>query len=176
MSHRHCAVRRPDQPRTTPPRGGGRVAPDLGGRGSRGGGAGVGETRATRWALRPPRCGAVQPSQAGAAVSGASAGIGSGHSRHQTPDTLPPGGSPPLQSGGAESKVATSGQGGYIAPAARGVPTAAERAAASEVADKWAHCLQACIFSKIGNSFFAVRSCNFFIFEKTRVGKNRHIV
>ena len=51
------------------------------------GGAEVGETRATRWALRPPRCGAVQPGPAGAAVSGASGGIGSGHSRHQTPDT-----------------------------------------------------------------------------------------
>ena len=34
----------------------------------------------------------------------------------------------------------------------------------SEVAHRWAHCLQACIFSKIGNCFFAVRSCNFFIF------------
>ena len=34
----------------------------------------------------------------------------------------------------------------------------------SEVAHRWAHRLQACIFSKIGNCFFAVRSCNFFIF------------
>ena len=34
----------------------------------------------------------------------------------------------------------------------------------SEKAHRWAHCLQACIFSKIGNCFFAVRSCNFFIF------------
>ena len=34
----------------------------------------------------------------------------------------------------------------------------------SEVAHRWAHCLQACIFSKIGNCFFAVRSCNFFYF------------
>ena len=34
----------------------------------------------------------------------------------------------------------------------------------SEVAYGWAHHLQACIFSKIGNCFFAVRSCNFFIF------------
>ena len=51
------------------------------------GGGDVGETRATRWALRPPRCGDVQPSLAGAAVSGASGGIGSRHSdtRHQTP-------------------------------------------------------------------------------------------
>ena len=52
-----------------------------------GGGGDVGETRATRWTLRPPRCGDVQPSLAGAAVSGASGGIGSRHSdtRHQTP-------------------------------------------------------------------------------------------
>ena len=51
------------------------------------GGGGVGETRATRWTLRPPRCGDVQPSLAGAAVSGASGAIGSRHSdtRHQTP-------------------------------------------------------------------------------------------
>ena len=53
------------------------------------GGGNVGETRATRWTLRPPRCGDVQPSLAGAAVSGASGGIGSRHSdtRHQTPST-----------------------------------------------------------------------------------------
>ena len=55
-----------------------------------GGGGNVGETRATRWTLRPPRCGDVQPSLAGAAVSGASGGIGSRHSdtRHQTPSPL----------------------------------------------------------------------------------------
>ena len=49
----------------------------------------MGETRATRWTLRPPRCGDVQPSLAGAAVSGASGGIGFRHSdtRHPTPDT-----------------------------------------------------------------------------------------
>ena len=53
----------------------------------KGGGGNVGETRATRWTLRPPRCGDVQPSLAGAAVSAASGGIGSRHSdtRHQTP-------------------------------------------------------------------------------------------
>ena len=51
----------------------------------------MGETRATRWTLRPPRCGDVQPSLAGAAVSGASGGIGSRHSdtRHQTPPGRP---------------------------------------------------------------------------------------
>ena len=31
-----------------------------------------------------------------------------------------------------------------------------------EVAQGWAHRLQTCIFSKIGNFFFAVRSCNLF--------------
>ena len=46
----------------------------------KGRGGSVGETRATRWTLRPPRCGDVQPSLAGAAVSGASSGIGSRHS------------------------------------------------------------------------------------------------
>ena len=42
-------------------------------------GGGVGGTRATRWTLRPHRCGAVQPSLAGAAVWGASGGICSRH-------------------------------------------------------------------------------------------------
>ena len=53
---------------------------------------------------------------------------------------------------------------GYITPAASGVPTASERGAESEVAQRWAHCLQACIVSKIGNSSFVVRSCNSLIF------------
>ena len=35
----------------------------------------------------------------------------------------------------------TSGQVGYITPAARGVPTASERGAESEVAHKWARWL-----------------------------------
>ena len=38
-------------------------------------------------------------------------------------------------------KWPTSGQGGYIAPAAWGVPTASERGAESEVAHKWARWL-----------------------------------
>ena len=52
------------------------------------------------------------------------------------------GGSPPLQSGGEHQKWPAGGQGGYITPAARGVPTASERGAASEVAHKramWRH-------------------------------------
>ena len=54
---------------------------------------------------------------------------------------LPPGGSPPLQSGGQNQKWPTSGQGGYITPAAWGVPTASEQGAESEVAHKWARWL-----------------------------------
>ena len=54
---------------------------------------------------------------------------------------LPPRGSPPLQSGGQNQKWPTSGQGGYMTPAALGVPTASERGAQSEVAHKWARWL-----------------------------------
>ena len=51
------------------------------------------------------------------------------------------GGPPPLQSGGQNHGWPTSGQGGYIAPAAWGVPTALERVAESQVAHKWARWL-----------------------------------
>ena len=54
---------------------------------------------------------------------------------------LPPRGSPPLQRGEQNQKWATSGQGGYITPAASGIPTASERGAKSEVAHKWARWL-----------------------------------
>ena len=54
---------------------------------------------------------------------------------------LPPWGSPPLQSGGQNQKWPTSGQGGYITPAASGIPTASKRGAKSEVAHKWARWL-----------------------------------
>ena len=54
---------------------------------------------------------------------------------------LPPGGSPALQSGGHNQKWPTRGQGGYITPAAWGVPTTQERGAKSEVAHKWARWL-----------------------------------
>ena len=55
---------------------------------------------------------------------------------------MPPRESPPLQSWGHNWKWPTSGQGGYITPAASGVPTASEREAESEVAHKrarWLH-------------------------------------
>ena len=45
--------------------------------------------------------------------------------------------SPPLQSGRQNQRWPTSGQGGYITPAAWGVPTASEWGAESEVAQKW---------------------------------------
>ena len=54
---------------------------------------------------------------------------------------LPPRGSPPLQSGGQNQKWPTSGQGGYLTPAASGIPTASKRGAKSEVAHKWARWL-----------------------------------
>ena len=53
----------------------------------------------------------------------------------------PPGGSPPLQSGGRNQKWPTSGQGGYITTAAWGFPTASERGVESQVAHKWARWL-----------------------------------
>ena len=52
---------------------------------------------------------------------------------------LPPRGSPPLQSGGQNQKWPTSGQGGYITPAAWGNPTASERGLESEVSKKVRH-------------------------------------
>ena len=48
---------------------------------------------------------------------------------------------PPLKSAGRNQKWPTSGQGGYITPAAWGVPTTSERGAESEVAHKWARWL-----------------------------------
>ena len=47
---------------------------------------------------------------------------------------LPPWGSPPLQSGGQNQKWPTCGQGGYVTPAASGIPAALDRGAKSEVA------------------------------------------
>ena len=55
--------------------------------------------------------------------------------------TLPPRGSTPLRSGGHYQRWPTSGQIGYITPAAWGVPIGSEQGAKSEVAHKWARCL-----------------------------------
>ena len=54
---------------------------------------------------------------------------------------LPLGGSPPLHSGGQNQRWPTSGQGGYIIPAALGIPSASQPGAKSEVAHKWARWL-----------------------------------
>ena len=55
---------------------------------------------------------------------------------------LPPRGSPPLQSGGQNQQRPINGQGGYVTPAASGIPTASEQGAKSEVAHKWARWLR----------------------------------
>ena len=55
---------------------------------------------------------------------------------------LPPRGSPRLQSGRQNQKWPIHGQGGYITPAASGIPTASEQGAKSEVAHKWARWLR----------------------------------
>ena len=52
--------------------------------------------------------------------------------------TLPPRGSPLLESGGLNQKWPTCGQGGYVTLAASGIPCASERGAESEVAHLWA--------------------------------------
>ena len=54
---------------------------------------------------------------------------------------LPPRGSPPLQSGGQNQKLPNRGQGGYVTPAASGIPSASKRGTKSEVAHLWARCL-----------------------------------
>ena len=54
---------------------------------------------------------------------------------------LPYRGAPPLQSGGQNQKLPTSGRNGYLTPAVSGSPTASERGAKSEVAHKWANWL-----------------------------------
>ena len=54
---------------------------------------------------------------------------------------LPPRGSPPLQSGGQNQKWPINGQGGYVTPAASGIPSASYRGAKSEVAHTWARWL-----------------------------------
>ena len=54
---------------------------------------------------------------------------------------LPPRGSPPLHSGGQNQKWPINGQGGYMTPAASGIPSASDRGAKSEMAHKWARWL-----------------------------------
>ena len=56
--------------------------------------------------------------------------------------SLPPRGSPPLQSGGQNQKWPTCGQGGYVTLAASGIPSASQRGGESEVAHLWARWLR----------------------------------
>ena len=55
---------------------------------------------------------------------------------------MPPRGSTPLQRGGQNQKWPTCGQGGYVTPAASGIPSASQRGAKSEVAHLWARWLR----------------------------------
>ena len=55
---------------------------------------------------------------------------------------LPARGSLPPQSGRQNQKWPTCGQGGYVTPAALGIPSASERGAKSEVAHLWARWLR----------------------------------
>ena len=66
------------------------------------------------------------------------------------------GGSPLLQSEKQNRKWPTSGQGGYITSAPWGVPTASERGAESEVAQKWARWLyNPCLHGGVPDRFRA---------------------
>ena len=55
---------------------------------------------------------------------------------------MPSRGSPPLQSGGQNQKWPPCGQGGYVTPAASGIPSASELRAESEVVHLWARWLR----------------------------------
>ena len=83
---------------------------------------------------------------------------------------LPPGGSPPLHSEGQNQKWPTSGQGGYITPAASRSPSASERGAESEVAQKWVRWLHNlfCAFHPFLNS-----PRNSYFFEYRHIGSSK---
>ena len=92
-------------------------------------------TKWARWLHHPCRLGDPRRFRAGGKVrSGPQMG-------KVATSPLPHRGSPPLQSGGQNHKWPINGQGGYITPAASGIPTASERGAKSEVAHKWARWL-----------------------------------
>ena len=88
-----------------------------------------------RWLHQPCRLGDPHRFRAGGKIR-----IGPQMGKVAT-SPLPSRGSPPLQSGGQNQKWPTNGQGGYITPAAPGIPTASMRGAKSEVAHKWARWL-----------------------------------
>ena len=89
-----------------------------------------------RWLLNPCRLGGPLCFRAGGRIrSGPLVGKVATY-------PLPPRGSPPLQSGGQNQKWPTCGEGGYLTPAASGVPSASERGAESEVAHLWGRWLR----------------------------------
>ena len=85
-----------------------------------------------RWLHNPCRLGGLHRFRAGGRI-----GSGPQVGRVAT-SPLPPRVSQP---GGQNQRWPTSGPGGYITPAALGVPTASKRGAESEVAHKWARWL-----------------------------------
>ena len=143
----------PDSGAQPEAQGGGSPQGDVAGVG--GWGCGVGETRATRWTLRPLQCGAASPSLARAAVSAASGGISSPVElalRHQRLDTLPCWGSfrvgeknnnglvasqRLLQSVGRNQQWPTCGQISDITPGVWGATDASKRRTKLVVARKW---------------------------------------
>ena len=117
-----------------------------------------------RWLHNPCRLGGPHRFRAGGRITGrlqvgkvvieplphgGSLSLQRGGQNHRWPTTGQGGyvspaasGSTPLQSGGQNQRWHTTGQGGYVTPAAWGVPTASERGAESQVAHKWARWLR----------------------------------
>ena len=88
-----------------------------------------------RWLLNPCRLGGPLRFRAGGRIrSGPQVG-------KLATSPLPYRGAPPLQSGGQNQKWPTCGQGGYLTPAASGIPTASKQGAESELAHVWARWL-----------------------------------
>ena len=80
-----------------------------------------------------------------------------------------------LQRRGQNQQWPTNRPGGYTTPVPCGVPDASEWGTKSAVAHTWADWLHACMFSKIGDFFFAVRFCNF-CFAVNACKQNCHAV
>ena len=88
-----------------------------------------------RWLHHPCRLGDPHGFRAGGKIRGGP------YMGKVATSPLPPRGFPLLQGGGQNQKWPTHGQGGYITPAASGIPTAAKRGLKSEVARTWARWL-----------------------------------
>ena len=85
-----------------------------------------------KWLPHPCRIGYPQRCRAGGKIRSGQ------HVGKMATSPLPYRGSPPLQSGEQNQMWPTSGQSGYLTLAVSGIPTAVERWAKSEVAQKWA--------------------------------------